>query len=226
MHRGTQGKTGRARYSGAGGDPLSARPLRLAPLYLLLTLMLCAVLLAPGPVSAGPDPALKIAVFPFGNLSEDMDAQTAVMPAIRDRLAEMGMELADKADVNRILFKDRVRDTAYVSLDVASELRDELGVGAVFLGCIVSFVQGDSPQIGLTARLIDTRTGRILWANYASATGIEFAGILGLGQIRSIDRLMPKAVDRLLGSARPEGADLQNCGDALREQHQGLRCRH
>lgn len=204
MLRGTQGRTGRARCSGAGKDPMPS-----AFVYLLIPFILCAFLLAPGPVSAGPGPALKIAVFPFDNLSEEKEALTTVMPAIRDRLVDEGMELADEADVNRILFRDRVRDTAYVSIDVAKKLWDELGVGAVFLGCIVSFAQEDTPQIGLTARLIDTRTGRILWADYTSATGIEFAGLLGLGEIRTMERLIPKAVDRLLDSFSTEPPPVQ-----------------
>ncbi|MEJ2314178.1 MAG: isocitrate/isopropylmalate family dehydrogenase, partial [Nitrospirota bacterium] len=146
---------------------------------------------------------MKIAVFPFGNLSEDMEAPRAVMPAVKDRLAEMGMILADEADVDRILFRDRQRDTSYVSADVAREFGDELGVKAVFVGCVVSYTEEDSPQIGLTARLIDTRTGRILWAGFNSAKGTEFAGLLRLGEIKTMDRLIPEVVDRLLGSLSP-----------------------
>lgn len=198
MHKVIQGETGRASSFRAG----AFLPVRRAPLATawLLSFMLFALLLAPGPARAASGGALDIAVLPFANLSEDMEAQMAVMPAVRDRLAEMGVEVAVEADVERILFRDRVRDTAYVSADVANELGDELGVEAVFLGCIVSFVQEDVPQMGLTARLIDTRSGRILWAGFASVNGTEFAGLLGLGEIKTIDRLIPKAVDRLLDS--------------------------
>jgi TolB-like protein len=201
MHRGKQDRTSRARSLRAGNGPLPLRPVRpLASVSLLMLFALFAILLAPVAVSAGPGPAMKIAVFPFGNLSEDMEAQRAVMPAVKDRLAEMGMALADEADVNRILFRDRQRDTSYVSLDVAREFGDELGVEAVFVGCVVSYSEEDSPQIGLTARLIDARTGRILWAGFESTKGTEFAGILGLGEIKTMDRLIPAVVDRLLGS--------------------------
>lgn len=183
------------------GTGAAARPARG---YLFLPLVLCFVLFAAAPVLARQEPGVKVAIFPFENLTEDMDARMAVMPALRERLAEMGVELADEKSVNRVLFKRRVRDIAFVSLDVANELWEEMDAGAVLVGCIVNFVSGDSPQIGLVARLVDTRTGQILWAGFASATGLEFTGILGLGEIKTMDRLLPKALDRLLDSFSTE----------------------
>jgi TolB-like protein len=203
MRRGNQGRTSRARSLRAENVQFTPRPCTLAYVRLLMFFAFCASLLVPVAVSAGTGPGMKIAVFPFGNLSEDMEAPRAVMPAVKDRLAEMGMILADEADVDRILFRDRQRDTSYVSADVAREFGDELGVKAVFVGCVVSYTEEDSPQIGLTARLIDTRTGRILWAGFNSAKGTEFAGLLRLGEIKTMDRLIPEVVDRLLGSLSP-----------------------
>ncbi|MGD2079567.1 MAG: DUF799 family lipoprotein [Nitrospirota bacterium] len=200
MHKETQGGRGRALYFGARNTSSPFRPALLAAFCLTLSFVLYTHLLAPAPASAEPEAAFKIAVFPFDNLSEDVEAQMAVMPVLREQLAEMGLQLADEAEVNRILFRERVRRTSYLSSGLAGELREDLGAEAIFLGCIFDFIQGETPQIGLTARLVETRSGRIIWAGFASAKGTEFAGLLGLGEIKTMDRLVPEAVERLLDS--------------------------
>jgi TolB-like protein len=183
---------------------------RVRPVRLLSILIPFFLLFFSAPVLAGPEPAVKIVVFPFENLTEEKDAEMMVMPVVREQLEGMAVELADEESVNRVLFRKRFRDIGFVSLDVANELRGEVNAGAVLLGSIVNFISGDSPQIGLVARLIDTRTGQILWADHAAATGTEFTGLLGLGEIKTMERLIPKAVSRLLGSFSTEPPSKQS----------------
>jgi TolB-like protein len=98
------------------------------------------------------------------------------------------------------LLKNRVRATGYISKDMARKLGEELNVKAVLVGCINSFYTGENPQIGFSARLIDTLNGDIIWANHASATGEDFTGILGLGRVKTIDKLASNVLDKLLES--------------------------
>jgi hypothetical protein len=39
---------------------------------------------------------------------------------------------------------------------------------------------GSNPQLGFSARLVDSSTGAILWSEYASATGDDFTTLLVL----------------------------------------------
>ena len=65
------------------------------------------------------------------------------------------------------------------------------------------FSGGDNPEFGITARLIDASSARILWADFVSVTGDDFTGILGLGTIRTLDELVSRVLDRLLATFNP-----------------------
>jgi TolB-like protein len=150
--------------------------------------------------AAQPHQKTDIAIFPFANFSEDKNAVTFVVPLLRDRLEAKGFRVLDDDSLNRFLLKNRVRFVGYISTDMARKLGEELNVKAVLVGSINSFDTGENPQIGLSARLIDTSDGTIIWANHAAAIGEDFTGILGLGRIRTIDRLASKVLDKLCDS--------------------------
>jgi TolB-like protein len=141
-----------------------------------------------------------IAIFPLENFSEYKNAVTFVMPLLRGRLEAKGFRVLNEESLNRFLLKNRIRSSGYISRDMARKLGEELNVKAVLVGCINSFYTGENPQIGFSVRLIDTSDGTIIWANHASATGEDFTGILGLGRVKTIDRLTSKVLDKLLES--------------------------
>jgi TolB-like protein len=143
---------------------------------------------------------VDIAIFPFANFSDDENAVTFVVPLLRNRLEAKGFRVLNEESLNRFLLKNRVRFVGYISTDMARKLGEELNVKAVLVGSVNSFYTGKNPQIGFSARLIDTSDGTIVWANHAAATGEDFTGILGLGRIKTIDRLASKVLDKLLGS--------------------------
>ncbi|VAX31587.1 hypothetical protein MNBD_NITROSPIRAE02-975, partial [hydrothermal vent metagenome] len=123
-----------------------------------------------------------------------------------------GFDLVDEDSLNRFLLKERVRATGYISRDMARKLGKELNVTAVFLGSVNLFSRRENPGLGFSARLVDSSSGLILWADNASATGDDFTSILGLGRIKTMDKLLPRVADRLLASftARPPRKDTEN----------------
>ncbi|OGW55246.1 MAG: hypothetical protein A2Y81_13030 [Nitrospirae bacterium RBG_13_43_8] len=150
--------------------------------------------------AAQPSQKTRIALFPFENLTDDKTAFIQIMPVVKDRLEAEGFELVDEDSLNKFLLKERVRSTGYISRDIAQKMERELNVRAVLIGSITSYYPLKNPQVGILARLIDSASGVILWANQASATGEDFTTILGLGTIKSMDKLIPVVVDRLLDS--------------------------
>lgn len=149
---------------------------------------------------AQQSPGVKIVLFPFENISEERNALMQVMPILRERLEGMGFEVVDQAALNRFLLKERIRSTAYVMRETAHKVGEELGAKAILLGSISTFSSEREPQVGLLARLVDTSSGSVLWANHASATGDDFTTFLGLGTIRSVGRLTSVMVDKLLAT--------------------------
>lgn len=148
----------------------------------------------------GDEGGFKIAIFPFENLSEDKNALTSIMPVMRNRLEAKGLDMLDEDTLNRFLLKERIRSTGYISSDIARKLKEELNVNAILVGSVNSFSPGENPGAGLSARLINSSDGTILWADHASATGEDFTKILGLGRVKDLDRLIPKVIDKLLAS--------------------------
>jgi len=146
----------------------------------------------------------KVAILPFANLSEDFASTGLVMSALRSELEKRNMDLIDEDALWEVLLEKRVRSFGYLSENLAATLGERLGVRLVLVGCIVLASRDENPQIGLTARLIDTKDGRVVWAEYSSATGNEFASLLKLGKIDTLEDLVPKAVGRLLNSFTSE----------------------
>lgn len=144
------------------------------------------------------DPAVRIAIFPFENFSDDKDALPKIIPVIRSRLEKKGIEIIDGDGLDKILLRERIRYRGYIPRGLARKIRAELNVNAILIGAVSSFYAGADPVIGLSARLVDSSSGYILWANQATAAGGDFSKILDLGKITSIDKLIPRVVDRLL----------------------------
>jgi TolB-like protein len=148
----------------------------------------------------GGERGIIVAIFPFENLTEDKKALSSIMPVLKSRLEAKGLEILDEDTLNRFLCKERIRSTGYISSAIARKLKEGLNVSAILVGSINSFSSGGNPEAGLSARLINSSDGAILWANHASATGEDFTKILGLGRIRTIERLTSKVIDKLLKS--------------------------
>lgn len=139
----------------------------------------------------------RLAVFMFENLTDESGALDAVMPAVKSVLHKEGFELLDEVSLDQFLIRERVRTTGYINSEMAQKMRHEFGVSAVLLGNIFRFSTDSNPQLGLSARLVDSSTGAIIWSNYASATGDDFTGLLGLGRLNAIEELLPEVIRRL-----------------------------
>ncbi|OHE56068.1 MAG: hypothetical protein A2Z47_02055 [Thermodesulfovibrio sp. RBG_19FT_COMBO_42_12] len=152
------------------------------------------------PSTPNPSNPPLVAIFPFENLSEDKNALASIMPVLRSRLETKGLEILSEDALNRFLLKERIRSTGYISSDMARKSKENLNVSAILVGSINSFSSKENPEVGLSARLINSSDGAILWANHISATGEDFTKILRLGRIGTVERLTSKVVDKLLES--------------------------
>jgi TolB-like protein len=143
----------------------------------------------------------SIAVIPFENFSEDNKDAPLVMPCVMKELSRKGVKVADEKDLMPILLKNRVRSFAYISSGLAREIGETLNVRAVLIGTILYMKNDpDNPRIGLAARLVDTASGRLLWADYVSLSGKETKSILGIWELKKMEKLIPRSVKTLFSS--------------------------
>ncbi len=149
----------------------------------------------------------KIALLTFDNLSGNNDALNKIMPLLVPHLEKRGFDILDHENVEAFLCEKRIRHSSYISRDVALELGKNKLINAVMAGAVLTFATEGNPKIGILARLIDVPTGLIVWSGYVSMTGEDFTRVLGLGTIKSVDKLIPKAINSLfasLGNSTPE----------------------
>lgn len=166
---------------------------------ILLTLIFLLILINIG-YSAQSNEKIRVALFPFENLTDEKIALEQVMPVLRTQLERRGLEIIDDITLNNFLLKKRVRNTGYISKELAQQAGNELKVNTIITGSINSFYLRENPQIGILARMIDTTDGSILWANQSSATGEDFTKILSLGTVRSMEKLTQIVAVRLFDS--------------------------
>ena len=139
----------------------------------------------------------KIALLPFDNFSNNNDALDTVMPLLMVQLESMGHDVLGYEEVDAYLCERRIRQSSFISREIATELGSDKMVNTVMAGAVLTFSSGENPKIGILARLLDIMTGNIIWSDFVSLTGEDFTKVLGLGTIKSIDLLLPRALDRL-----------------------------
>jgi TolB-like protein len=153
-------------------------------------------------IQTGPmaDHERRIAILPFDNLTESPDAVFHIMPLIKNSLEGRGYEVVDDNITSALLCREGIRTTTYLSKRKAWLTGNTLSTNSILAGAVFSYSTGENPKTGISARLIDAATGHIIWADYASVTGDDFTGLLGLGTIKTIDKLAPKVIDKLFVS--------------------------
>ena len=154
--------------------------------------------------NAPEDNREKIVLLPLENLTDEIDILKHVSPVLAYRLEKKGLKVLYGDNINNYICKERIRSSGLVSKELAVKLKEEFGAIAIVTGSIVSYSTDDDPKFGVLVRVIDSSSGAILWADYASATGEDFTTILGLGTIKSIHSLVPRVIDKLLASFTAE----------------------
>jgi TolB-like protein len=142
----------------------------------------------------------NVAILPLENLSENPAAAKMVAEHIKKELMSKGLVFITTDNiVEEFLAKKRLRYTGGVTRATVREMGKVLGVDAVLVGSVNQFSDtNDKIKVGVTARLVNTINGSIIWADALSYTNRDFVGLLGLGGITSIDALSSRVAKDLI----------------------------
>lgn len=204
------------------------RPSRLAALPLLA----CALALASCSTSAPKKfeiPGVRRAVvFPFDNLSSNQpnDAGrrlTGVFAAALYRTA--GIEVVEPGEVERFIDEERIRGVDALNREVLASMGTRFNAQLIVIGVVNEFglaQTGESvPVIGLSIRIVEPRTGRLVWSCTRTREGNDSETVFQIGKIVSLARLTDVIVDDLareLGGATKEIA--QHIGNVERPERE------
>lgn len=176
--------------------------------------------------SPGLDRISKMAIMPFDNLTKDDKAAEKVRNGFVIELLRTGsFSVIDTGETDRLLkvaglsygaqgvvtgtaargAGTTAEGMAVALIPLSKKIGDALGVEAVIVGSVEAYSVervGDqvSPEVSISARLIDAGTGIIIWGGTHTRRGGSGFPIVGWGKINSLGVLSQKVIQELVDS--------------------------
>ena len=139
------------------------------------------------------EPPRRVAVLPFENGTERRGAALIVDDLMVAGLFRVGrFDVVDPGEVLHALQTLAVAPYGGIDLDSLRRIGEALDADAVILGRVEDYNEGlrpgtsTSPSIALDARMLETKTGKILWMGYHEGLGEEYQIVLDFGKIKSM----------------------------------------
>jgi len=139
----------------------------------------------------------NVAVMPFGSFTVGAHPFDFTR-LITDRLINNKFSIIPQDILEEFLVKKRVRRTDLLDRATIREMGMSLNANALMVGSVGVLAGGENPRIAISAQLIDCIDSSLVWANTVSYTGEDFATLLGIGKIRSLQKLIEVAVADLM----------------------------
>ena len=147
----------------------------------------------------------KVAILPFYNNTKIARASKIVTGAFIANLVEMKrFKVEFSGNIRNFLINRRIIVRTGVDLDTIKLMGKRLGIDAVILGQIEEFTEmngkkeGATPVVSISSRMVDTRTGKILWMAQYRKTGDNYTKILDFGKVRSASKLTGKMISEMI----------------------------
>ncbi len=143
----------------------------------------------------------KVAIFSFHNNTTIAEASKIVRGAFVASLVKTKkFKVEFPGNIKSFLVSERIIVRTGVDLDTIKRMGRRLGVDAVIMGRIEEFVgmeekkRGVIPVVSISSRMVDVRTGKILWMAQHRRTGDDYIKVLDFGKVRSVGELTKKVV--------------------------------
>ncbi len=156
------------------------------------------------------EPPKRVAVLPFQNGTERGGAALIVDDLLVVSLVRVGLfEMADPGELTYGLQTLGLAPYGAIDLDALRSIGGKVGVDAVILGRVEDYNEGlrpgtsTSPSIAIDARMLDTRTGKILWMGYHEGRGEEYQIVLDFGKIKSMVPLAMRVISEMVSTMEP-----------------------
>lgn len=179
----------------------------LKVLLLLLTLSLFLNCMSPGLyIQSNADFTFikRIAVLPFGNLTNDKFAGEKIRDIVTTEVLSRGFfDVIEQGEVNKVLREEAKGDATAIGQDAVKTIGKRLGVQAFILGSVEEY-EGSSgggrsfPQVAISMRMIDVKSNKILWqVSYNKEGGGAISRLFGIGS-KSISEISRELVKEMM----------------------------
>jgi len=147
----------------------------------------------------------KVAVLSFYNNTKSAEANKIVRGAFVANLVGMRkFKVEFPGNIKSFLIGERIVVRTGVDLNTINLMGRRLGVDAVIIGRIEEFVGINGkkrdvvPVVSISARMVDARTGEILWMAQHRRTGDDYLKVIDFGKVRSVGELTRKVVGEMI----------------------------
>jgi len=151
-----------------------------------------------------------IAVLPFDNLSETRSAGKSIENMVLiELLKHSRVRFVNPGEVSQALQEERIRLATSISRESLRNLGLRLGVGAVVQGVVQEYAlqritaaggSGEIPVVSITIRVLDVRSGDIVWAVTVTRRGNDHEKIFGIGRVDSLELLAQDVAETIARS--------------------------
>ncbi|VAW35685.1 hypothetical protein MNBD_DELTA02-1160 [hydrothermal vent metagenome] len=143
----------------------------------------------------------KIAVLPFHNISGRRDAGKMVANNFVTEIFVGGRyRVEEPGNILQFMLQENVSVIGEMGIDRIKILGLRLGVDGVLVGIVDVFDDGvhSTPSVSITARLVESETGKIVWSEQVSRSGDDYVIVFGVGKVRSANALAQKAIREMI----------------------------
>ena len=154
-------------------------------------------------------PAMKrIALLPIENVSEQKDAGTKVTHIFMVEMFRAGIfSLPDMGEVEHAMAGAQIRAISEVDQVALLKLSDSLKVAGILMGTVLEYQmlrkgRVEIPAVAISARLLDAKTGEIVWVGNNFRKGDDKETLFGMGRESSFGRLAQETVSELVLSLK------------------------
>jgi len=162
---------------------------------------------APRPSAAPPSgERVRIAVLPFDNLTTEGTAgEFMTLVFFTEIGARADYEPVETGIVAATLESLGVRTAGSLSAEQLRTIGERLGVRSLLIGSVlesgtVRTPEGELPSVGVTLKLLDAASGRVLWTKMGFRSGADGETVFGWGREKSARRLAAQLANELLRS--------------------------
>ena len=147
----------------------------------------------------------KIAIFPFHNNTKVAEASRVVTKTfIAGMFERKKFRMEFPGNVKNFLASERIIVRGGVDLHTIQLMAKRLEVDAVIVGEVDEYIGVDDkkkaviPMVSIRSRMVDGRSGKILWMSQYTRSGNDYIKILDFGKVRSVAALARKVVGEMI----------------------------
>lgn len=179
--------------------------MRSLKIITLLVIFFIGCSLGPKYIAQDYVPPIHAAVLPFTNETNDVDAPETVRKAFIELLPSRGYLLLEKNKLDQILLKDfGINEGGQLTSVSFQKLGETLNVDGLFYGNVITFVDfpfgfGRKRTVKANFKLIEAKTGKLLWEDEKSWTNPELHLSVEEARKAAIRQIAERQLEKITG---------------------------